>query len=203
MSEVKVPRKSIRMDMTAMCDVAFLLLTFFILTTKFKPDEAVVVDTPTSVSEIKLPEADILIITIGDKGQVFFGVDAQPVRYQMLTSIADKYKLDLTEAEKSEFSLITSFGMPIQSLKAYLNTPPAERVKIKQPGIPIDSLDNQLRDWLLYSRTANPKLRIAIKGDKAVKYSVTKKVINTLQEQNINKFNFITGMENMPDISKL
>ena len=203
MSEVKVPRKSIRMDMTAMCDVAFLLLTFFILTTKFKPDEAVVVDTPTSVSEIKLPEADILIITIGDKGQVFFGVDAQPVRYQMLTSIADKYKLDLTEAEKSEFSLITSFGMPIQSLKAYLNTPPADRAKIKQPGIPIDSLDNQLRDWLLYSRTANPKLRIAIKGDKAVKYSVTKKVINTLQEQNINKFNFITGMENMPDVSKL
>lgn len=191
------------MDMTAMCDVAFLLLTFFILTTKFKPDEPVVVDTPTSVSEIKLPETDILIITIGDKGQVFFGVDAQPVRYSMLGFMAEKYKIDFTEAEKSEFSLMTSFGMPIQSLKQYLNMPPAERTKIKQPGVPIDSLDNQLRDWLLYSRTSNPKLRIAIKGDKGVKYSVTKKVISTLQEQNINKFNFITGMEAMPDVSKL
>jgi len=84
-----------------------------------------------------------------------------------------------------------------------LNLPPAERTKVTQPGIPIDSLNNQLRDWLLYSRTANPKLRIAIKGDKAVKYTITKKIIATLQEQNINKFNFITGMEKIPDISKL
>ncbi|MBY0424963.1 MAG: biopolymer transporter ExbD [Cytophagales bacterium] len=203
MAEVKVPRKSIRMDMTAMCDVAFLLLTFFILTTKFKPDEAIVVDTPTSVSEIKLPESDILIITIGDKGQVFFGVDAQPVRLETINSLDKKYNLNLTDEEKSEFSLMSSVGLPVGSLKQYLNLPPAERTKIKQPGIPVDSLDNQLRDWILYSRTANPKLRIAIKGDKAVKYSVTKKVISTLQEQNINKFNFITGMENMPDVSKL
>jgi biopolymer transport protein ExbD len=191
------------MDMTAMCDVAFLLLTFFILTTKFKPDEAVVVDTPSSVSEVKLPESDILIITVGSKGQVFFGVDAQPVRLKTIVSINDKYKLNLTPEEESEFSLLTSIGLPVQSLKEYLNLPPAERTKFTQPGIPIDSLDNQLRDWLLYSRTANPKLRIAIKGDKAVKYSVTKKIISTLQEQNINKFNFITGMEKMPDISKL
>ena len=75
MPKVKIPRKSTLIDMTAMCDVAFLLLTFFMLTTQFKSDESVIVDTPSSISEIKLPDTDIINITITQDGKVFFSID--------------------------------------------------------------------------------------------------------------------------------
>src|SRR5512143_1117186 len=92
MPKVKVPRKSTLIDMTAMCDVAFLLLTFFMLTTQFKSDESVVVDTPSSISEIKLPDTDILNITITRDGKVFFNIDNKNFsRERLLAKISEKY----------------------------------------------------------------------------------------------------------------
>jgi len=198
MPKVKIPRKSVSLDMTAMCDMAFLLLTFFMLATKFKAQEAVIIDTPSSVSPIKLPDVDIMTISVRNDGAVFFGLDGQYARQAVLQSMADKYKIQFTNKEIQEFSLTESFGVPVTQLKSYLNVKPADRTKVKQQGIPTDSLDNQLRDWIYYSRYANPKVRIAIKGDRQSNYGVMEKVIATLQEQNINKFNLITSMENNP-----
>src|SRR4051794_28959445 len=113
MPKVKIPRKSISLDMTAMCDMAFLLLTFFMLATKFKPQEAVLVDIPSSVSPTKLPEVDIMTISVRDDGAVFFGMDGQHARIAMLERVAEKYKISFTEQEKKEFSLTESFGVPV------------------------------------------------------------------------------------------
>lgn len=198
MPKVKVARKSISLDMTAMCDMAFLLLTFFMLTTKFKPEEPVVVDTPSSISDTKLPDKDIMVISIGKEGQVFFGVDDQYTRVKMLEQMSEKYGVQFTDAEKHEFSLLPSFGTPIGALKQVLNMSNAERAKVKQPGVPNDSTTNELKDWVYLARVSNNKIRIAIKGDRDTDYQVVKQIIATLQDQNINKFNLVTNMENKP-----
>ncbi|MFN5920465.1 MAG: ExbD/TolR family protein, partial [Bacteroidota bacterium] len=127
MPKVKVPRKSTSVDMTAMTDVAFLLLTFFMLATKFKPDEPVVVDTPSSISEIKLPETDIMLITIDKEGRVFFGIDGQNTRAELLNRMTAKYKLQLSADDVKEFSLLSSFGAPISQLKQYVSLKSEQR----------------------------------------------------------------------------
>lgn len=184
--------------MTAMCDVAFLLLTFFMLTTKFKPQEAVAVDIPSSVSEIKLPDNDVMIISVDKDGGVYFGIDNQNTRIAMLEKISAKYNIAFSDEEKAEFSLMPSFGAPISSMKTMLNERSDKRDAF-QKGIPVDSVANELKDWVHHARLANPKFRIAIKGDKDVDYDVVARVIETLQSQNINKFNLITTMEAKPN----
>jgi len=198
MPKIKVPRKSISLDMTAMCDMAFLLLTFFMLTTKFKAQEPIAVDMPSSVSEIKLPDKDMLTISVDKKGGVFFGVDDQNTRRLLLEKMAQKYNISFTPSEIQEFSLIPTFGASVASLKGILNLNNVDRGKLVQPGIPTDSVHNELKDWVMLARLSNPRLRIAVKGDRDVDYDVVKNVIATLQEQNINKFNLITSLEAKP-----
>src|SRR6185312_7813740 len=107
MPKVRIPRKNISLDMTAMCDMAFLLLTFFMLTTKFKAQEPVAVDMPSSISEIKLPEKDMLTISVDKKGGVFFGVDDQNTRKLLLEKISQKYNISFTATEQHEFALLS------------------------------------------------------------------------------------------------
>jgi biopolymer transport protein ExbD len=198
MTKVKIPRKSIALDMTAMCDMAFLLLTFFILTAKFKPDDPVQVDTPASISDVKLPDKDIMTISIDKQNRVFFGIDGQFDREKMLEFVAGKYKVGFTPEEIKQFSLMSSFGVPVGNLRQLLTT--KDKAKFPQMGIPCDSTGNELTDWVAYARYANPKLRITIKGDVDAGYEVVDKVIKTLQDQNINKFNLITDLKAKPRI---
>ena len=195
MSKVKIPRKSTVVDMTAMTDVAFLLLTFFMLATKFKPDEPVVVTTPSSISEIKLPETDILLLTIDKDSKVYFSMDGEQNRLQLLDKMAEKYQLTFTEAQKKEFTLLSSFGVSIKNLGEYLNLDADARKKYPQTGIPSDSTNNELADWIVQARYTNKDLRFAIKGDGDAGYPVIKQVLATLQEKKVNRFNFITSLE--------
>ncbi|MDJ1502347.1 biopolymer transporter ExbD [Xanthocytophaga agilis] len=204
MAKVKVPRKSISLDMTAMCDVAFLLLTFFILTATAREEEPVVVDTPGSVSETVLPDRDVLIISIDKGGQVFLKVDSEKTRLAMLDKMAGRYQVSFSEGEKNQFRLTEMFGAPIANLKSVLHAKGKDRVAL-QKGIPTDSLDNQLDNWVSYARLAQvetfgtqQQLRVVIKADKDTKYEVIQKVIDTLMKQNMNKFNLITNLEQMP-----
>ncbi len=195
MSKVKVPRKSTVVDMTAMTDVAFLLLTFFMLATKFKPDEPVTVTTPSSISEIKLPETDILLLTIDKDSKVYFAMDGDQNKIDLLTKMGTKYNLTFTEAQKKSFSLMSSFGVSIKELGPYLDMDSEARKKVVQKGIPCDSLNNELADWILQARFTNKNLRVAVKGDGDANYPVVKQVIATLQEKKVNRFNFITSLE--------
>lgn len=195
MGKVKVNRSHPTLDMTPMVDLAFLLVTFFMLTTKFAPEEPMVVDMPGSVSEIKLPETDILTISISKEGTVFFNMDGKYTRQKLLSKIGDKYNVQFTPEEVRTFSVLSSFGMPIGNLREFLDMDVESRKGVKQPGIPCDSLHNELADWIVISRMANPKLRIAIKGDQDAQYPVVKRVINTLVDKKVSRFNLITNME--------
>jgi biopolymer transport protein ExbD len=195
MGKVKVQRSSTSIDMTPMVDLAFLLVTFFMLTTKFAPEEPLAVDMPTSVSEIKLPDTDILTISISKDGIVFFNMDGKYNREELLAKMGEKYGVQFSDQEVRSFSLLSSMGVPFGNLKQFLSMAPEERKLVKQPGIPCDSLNNELADWVIFSRTTNPKLRIAIKGDRDAEYPVVKNVITTLIDKKVNRFNLITNME--------
>jgi biopolymer transport protein ExbD len=204
MAKIKMSKKATSIDMTAMCDVAFLLLTFFILTATAKTPEALPVDPPSSTRETKLPETDLATITIGNvdgKDQVFFGVKGRDVRKRTLELMGEKYGVKFTPEESDQFALIETFGTPIEGLKSLIAMKNEDRNKKDvQPGIPKDSLDNQLKDWIYNARIANnennPKveLQVAIKGDAKQQYPSIKKVMDILQDQQINNFYLLTGL---------
>ncbi|MES2241168.1 MAG: biopolymer transporter ExbD [Bacteroidota bacterium] len=209
MAKIKMKKKSTSTDMTAMCDVAFLLLTFFILTATAKIPEALPVDTPASTIQTKLPDSDLATLIIGnDKGKdkVFFDLKGKDVRKRALELMGQKYNVEFSQEDMDKFALMTDFGVPIQNLKQILDMKASERVKANQPGVPMDSLDNQLKEWVYNSRIANneynnangskQELQIAIKGDAKEKYPVMKKIMDILQDQNINSFSLVTGLRN-------
>ncbi|WP_432671793.1 ExbD/TolR family protein [Flavobacterium sp. SM2513] len=200
MAKVKMSKKATAVDMTAMCDVAFLLLTFFILTATAKQPEIVPVETPASTVQVKLPESDLAIITIANGGKVFFGVKAPDVRIKTLELISEQYKLSFTEEEKKRFSLMEEFGVPVNQLNGLIKLSSTDRNNEGvQIGIPHDSLDNQLKEWVRAARNANAEvnekqLNFAIKGDAKEQYPEIKKIMDILQEQKVNKFNLVTGL---------
>lgn len=205
MSKGKMKKKSMRVDMTAMCDVSFLLLTFFVLTSTAKMPEPLPVDTPSSTVQTKLPESNLATLTIGgDKGnKVFFGVLGKEDRIATLEKMGERYNIDFNDQEKKVFSYLEGIGTPMQDLKKFLNLPPEVRNKVsaKEPGVPMDSLNNQLSDWVEMARTVtkekyNRVLDVAIKGDADANYPAVKKVIDMLQKQRVNKFFLVTGLRN-------
>ncbi|WP_261788008.1 ExbD/TolR family protein, partial [Flavobacterium psychrophilum] len=198
-AKAKSQKKAAAIDMTAMCDVAFLLLTFFILTATAKQPEPLPVDTPSSTVQTKLPEKDLAMLTVGN-GKVFFGVTGKEVRKRTLELMGTKYGMTFTPDEMNRFSQMDGFGVPMAQLKSLIAKSSAERnQKNLQSGIPKDSLDNQLKEWIFNARTATAEiagaqLKVAIKGDAKQEYPQIKKVMDILQDQQINSFNLVTGL---------
>lgn len=196
MGKVKVPRKSTAIDMTAMCDVAFLLLSFFMLTTKFKPNEVAQINIPASTAQTPIPDKDILLIQVEKGGKVFVGVDDQNTRAAWLDKLAGHYKFEVNGTMQQNFKLMDSYGVPANQLPALLKMKPDERNKVKQSGISMEVVPPQpseFMDAILFARQSNPNLRIAIKADKEASYEDVNEVIAQLQERKVNKFNLITS----------
>jgi biopolymer transport protein ExbD len=200
MAKVKMSKKATAVDMTAMCDVAFLLLTFFILTATAKQPEIVPVETPNSTVQVKLPDTDLAIVTIAGSGKVFFGVKAPDVREKTLELIGKQYNIQFTPEESKRFGLMEDFGVPVNQLKGIIGMTSTERnADGLQRGIPHDSLNDQLTEWVKAARNANAEvneqqLNFAIKGDAKEQFPEIKKVIDILQKQQVNKFNLVTGL---------
>ncbi len=80
MAHKKKGRINIFIDMTPMVDVVMLLLTFFMLTTHFKPPSEAEVALPSSTSQFKLPESDVMTVTVTKDNKMFLGLDSQRLR---------------------------------------------------------------------------------------------------------------------------
>ncbi|MEO6522739.1 MAG: biopolymer transporter ExbD [Mucilaginibacter sp.] len=202
MPRVKIARKSTVTDMTAMCDVAFLLLTFFIMTAKFKAEDPVPVAIPGFTKTVILPEDNIGTITIGS-GKVFFGVEGVTIRSTMLDEMGKLYNISFTPQEKAMFITLPTFGVPMGQLKTYLNTEPDKMKSFPTTGIPTDSVSNELFNWIKQARLADralfsKDLRLTIKGDSKQEYPTIGRVIQILQKQKVNKFSLITAQKGAP-----
>jgi biopolymer transport protein ExbD len=202
MGRIKVPRKSTSVDMTAMCDVAFLLLTFFILTATSRQPDPLDIKTPSSTVQFKVPDKDLAILSIG-KGKVFIEIIGQDVKKLTLQKMATLYGVSFTEAEANRFKVIPSFGVPFNQLKNYIGLDGEKRTALEKQlnGIPTDSTTNgELYRWIEQSRRAtaelhNTEMRVSIKGDSKEEYPTIRKIVDVLQKQQVNKFSLITTAE--------
>jgi biopolymer transport protein ExbD len=190
--------------MTAMCDVAFLLLTFFILTAKPKVEDPTKAEVPTSSKEQPVPDDNLAMVTIGGTGKVFFSVTGTEIRTEALKAMGEKYSVVFTPEEQARFAVTEVFGVPMSQLKSYLDMSVEDRKSYAQPGIPVDTtINNELSNWILTSRQADKglhdkDLQLAIKGDRREQYPEIKMVIGVLQRQKINKFSLITALAQAP-----
>jgi len=209
MPKVKVPRKSTSVDMTAMCDVAFLLLSFFILTTSFKPDEALKVTTPKSVQTKPAEMKNVVLITMDKEGKVYFSIgdDNREEKQKTIDIIDQQKQLGLTAQEKNAFLKTGSFvGVPFSQLKQYLGFTPEQQTTVKQPGIPVtDTLNNEMTIWMQAAASAfqSKTMQLLVKGDADATYPSFKGVIDAFKKNDLMKFQMITDQENVPIGSEL
>ncbi len=199
MGRFKIKKQDVYIDMTAMSDVTVLLLTFFMLTSTFIKPESVKVNTPGSVSDIKIPESNIITILVEANGRVFLSMDKKGDLMSVLDQMQDKYGISFTSAEKRTFGLSPAFGVPMAQMKAFLDLPEEEQTAYLKssanPGVPCDSLHNEFKDWIKCARDVNPDLRIAIKADAKSPYKIIKNVMNSLQDIKENRYNLITSLK--------
>lgn len=210
MPKIKVPRKSTHMDMTAMCDVAFLLLTFFILTAKFRPNELIEIVTPASRATETVKE-DLVSISVDKDGNAYF-IAASPRRKaeildKMIEKYGTKYPLlaTMTPKQKSQFMQLEQVAFPAQQIPQMVSVKQDQLKKWKEEGkltgVPKDTSNNELGDWIMAARFAyeGDKINFAIKGDKTSNIKAINRVIEILRDKEINSFKLITSLEGKKD----
>ena len=196
MARIKPKRHGVVTDMTAMCDVAFLLLTFFILTTEFKQPDVEDIVTPSSISKSKLTEGDnTMTISVTKDGRYYFSPTNNPSqRVELLEKMGEKYNITFTEQEKTAFQNTQFVGVPVAQLKAFLQLPEEQRKKYKG-SIPIDSANTQLVEWVQNNAKINREAKLAVKGDGGASYDKFKVLFEGLRDIEFYKFVLVTTEE--------
>ena len=202
MGKVKIKKNDIWIDMTPMSDVMVLLLTFFMLTSTFVKNDPVKVVTPGSVSEIKVPEKDVLNIHVAKDGKVFMTIDNANDMVSMVDAMTGRFGVSLNGTQMEVLKKHSMLGVSMDKLAAYLNLPEDQlSVSIQQEGIPTDSIDDgtgkkdksEFQLWVTEARNINKDIKIAIKADQDTPYSAIKTVMSELQDMNENRYNLITS----------
>jgi len=199
MGKIKVEKKDIWIDMTPMSDVMTLLLCFFMLTSTFLTPEPVKVNTPGSVSEVKVPENDVLNILVSPEGNIYVGSENKNTMLEMMQTVTDKFGVSLTGEKLKHFREDAMIGAPLAVFEQYyaLDTEKMGE-EIQKLSIPLDSIDggkSEFQEWVTAARESNPDIRIAIKADGKTSYAVIKKMMSELQDMNENRYQLITNLD--------
>jgi biopolymer transport protein ExbD len=219
MPKIKIPKGSPSIDMTPMVDLAFLLVTFFMLSASFRSDEPVQVNTPSSIADKIIPE-NVIMVTIDKGGRVFFNMSNPEARKELLQNMAGKYKIGFNQEQLEKFGFMSTFGCTMRELPSYIDMPGQERARVNTKGIPLDSLDNQLKDWIFYGNIAalntgqtayqeaklkgespDPndfKPKYVLRVDGGAVYAHAQNVINVFRDLQLNNLNFVTTTELAP-----
>lgn len=212
MAKAKVKKQSTWVDMTAMSDVTVLLLTFFMLTSTFISPEPVQVTTPASVSEIKIPETNLMTILVDSNGKLFMSLDNQGNMVETLQKVGEDYGISFTNQQLNSFKSLAMFGVPIRFMSDYLNLPAEKQTEflkdLANPRVGIPAVDEEMRDgnvviasdnefkrWVSHATSINPDLQIAIKADQNTHYPVVKKVMDDLRDMRKNRYLLITSLK--------
>jgi biopolymer transport protein ExbD len=201
MGKLKIKKSDVWIDMTPMSDVMVLLLTFFMLTSTFVKNEPVKVNQPSSVSEIKVPEQNVLNIIVNNEGKVFMGMDNQNNMLTLIQDMNDEANLGLNAAEMKKFQTDPLWGIPFKSLKGYLDLPQEKMTEVitsKDAGVPLDSINggkSEFQLWVTKAKAINSDMTIAIKADAATPYERIKKVMSELQDMSENSYYLITNLK--------
>jgi biopolymer transport protein ExbD len=201
MGRAKIKRGSTNIDMTAMCDVAFLLLSFFILTTKFKPAEAVEVVTPTSVSSKAAAQTNVFTVTLDKEGRVYIDMSDE-MKGNVIQELSSARNLGFSADDVKYFKISTFVGAPFNQLKQFIRLDPAAYSNpANRPGIPVDSTNNELQAWINAALNANKgeHINFLIKGDNAAKYPSFKGIIEAFKKNDIYKYQLVTNPEGVPE----
>ena len=205
MPKIKLPTKSPHIDMTPMVDLFSVVLTFLMLTATMRQQEPATVETPYSISETPTPDFNNLTVLLSKDNKVYINFDngsdtILQYRPKILAEMGKRYSIEFTEAELREFEKYPSaMGVPILRMKEFLATRDnKERTALQTEGIPIDSTDNQLSDWIYCARTVNPNINAGIKGDATTSFELVQKILDIMADRNVFKFNLITSLEAAP-----
>lgn len=204
MARAKIKRGSTSVDMTPMCDVAFLLLTFFILAAQFKPQDALNVSPPSSVSNKLAPQKNFLNVTITKDNKVFLDMD-QKLKEQVLEELGKERNMTFTPEDVKNFENSPYVGVPLSQLTQFIKLTPEQIKKTDLPGIPVDSTNNELAAWISAAKTISmgDQLNFLIKGDDAAKYPTFKAVIDAFKQNDEFKYNLVTNAKQVPEGSEL
>ena len=199
MGKVKIQKKDIWIDMTPMSDVMTLLLCFFMLTSTFLTPEPIKVNTPSSVSEVKVPENDVLNILVSPEGNIYVGSENKNTMLDMMQTVTDKFGVSLNAAQLKHFKEDAMIGAPMSLFTDYYSLD-TEKMgeEIQKLSIPLDSIDggkSEFQEWVAAARESNADIRIAIKADAKTPYSVIKKMMSELQDMNENRYQLITNLD--------
>ena len=197
MGKIKIQKKDIWIDMTPMSDVMTLLLCFFMLTSTFLTPEPVKVNTPSSVSEVKVPENDVLNILVSPEGNIYLGSENKNTMVAMMETVTDKFGVTLNGLQLKHFKEDAMIGAPMAVFADYLSLD-TEKMgeEIQKLSIPLDSIEggkSEFQEWVAAARDANPDIRVAIKADAKTSYAVIKKMMSELQDMNENRYQLITN----------
>lgn len=224
MAKINMPKGSPTIDMTPMVDLAFLLVTFFMLSAKTRTNEPVEVKYSSSISDEAVPTKTLVMVTVDKGGCVYLNPGPYDTREKVLGNMLKKYGKGLTKDQIEEFKKLTSFGCSMAELPAYLDLSVDERKKFQTKGVPSDTIsfaNNELRDWLRFSNAAileegknlyqdalnnqkpseptpmpeDFKPKFVIKADASSVYANAKRVIETCRDLKLNNINFVTSLE--------